>query len=361
MATSENNENPFDNSNPYLVSFKNGSYNIKDGSMKDNSADDYILQGHNYNLEVNGDTHVTNKWFEESFGSKEAANVVKTYIGYMFVRTYQDYQKFMIFHGKGGDGKSTILNYLRSLIGTSNTSNVDLADLVSKNDKARFMTSKLYQKDLNYYADIGDGFMEQTSMLKGLTGGDAITGEFKNKDPFEFINHAKLIFSANSLPVFNDFTDGFIRRPIIVEVHRIKHFTDRYSMKSIQTERGAFAYECITLFKQLLDGNYPGQLDKWGFPTTDEMEQALHTWIINNDLVSRWLDERCDTSDNTAFEKNVYVYDSYKQFCTSEGGHPLGKQKFNANLEKHGINTKAQKKIEGRKYRGYKGIRLLND
>ena len=50
MATSENNENPFDNNNPYLVSFKNGSYNIKDGSMKDNSADDYILQGHNYNL-----------------------------------------------------------------------------------------------------------------------------------------------------------------------------------------------------------------------------------------------------------------------------------------------------------------------
>lgn len=361
MATSENNENPFDNSNPYLVSFKNGSYNIKDGSMKDNSADDYILQGHNYNLEVNGDAHVTNKWFEESFGSKEAANVVKTYIGYMFVRTYQDYQKFMIFHGKGGDGKSTILNYLRSLIGTSNTSNVDLADLVSKNDKARFMTSKLYQKDLNYYADIGDGFMEQTSMLKGLTGGDAITGEFKNKDPFEFINHAKLIFSANSLPVFNDFTDGFIRRPIIVEVHKIKHFTDRYSVKSIQAERGAFAYECITLFKQLLDGNYPGQLDKWGFPATNEMKQALYTWIINNDLVSRWLDERCDTSDNTAFEKNVYVYDSYKQFCTSEGGHPLGKQKFNANLEKHGINTKAQKKIEGRKYRGYKGIQLLND
>ncbi len=360
MATSENNENPFDNSDPYLVSFKNGTYNVKTDTMKSNLANDYILQGHNYNLNANGSAPITNKWFEESFGSKEAANVVKTYIGYMFVRTYQDYQKFMIFHGKGGDGKSTILNYLRSLIGTSNTSNVDLADLVDRSN-GKFLTSKLYQKDLNYFADIGDGFMEQTSILKSLTGGDAITGQFKNKDPFEFINHAKLIFSANSLPVFNDFTDGFIRRPIIVEVHKIKHFTDRYSMKSIRAERGAFAYECITLFKQLLNGNYPGQLDKWGFPATNEMKQALHTWIINNDLVSRWLDERCDTSDNTAFEKNVYVYDSYKQFCTSEGGHPLGKQKFNANLEKHGINTKAQKKIEGRKYRGYKGIRLLND
>lgn len=360
MSTSENNKNPFDHSNPYLVSFNNGTYNIKDNTLKPNSAQDYIIQGHNYSLNITGSAPITNQWFKESFGSKEAANVVKTYIGYMFVRTYQNYQKFMILHGKGGDGKSTILNYLRSLIGISNTSNVDLADLVDRSN-GKFLTSKLYQKDLNYFADIGDGFMEQTSILKGLTGGDAITGQFKNKDPFEFINHAKLIFSANALPAFNDFTEGFIRRPIIVEVRKIKQFRDKFSMEDIQAERGAFAYECMVLFKQLLDGNYPGQLDKWGFPTTDEMQKALHTWIINNDFVSRWLDEKCDTSDNNAFEKNIYVYDSYKQFCTSEGGHPLGKQKFNANLEKHGINTRAQKKIEGKKYRGYKGIRLLSD
>lgn len=360
MATSENNENPFDNSNPYLVSFKNGSYNIKDGSMKDNSADDYILQGHNYNLEVNGDAHVTNKWFEESFGSKEAANVVKTYIGYMFARTYQDFQKFMILHGKGGDGKSTILNYLRSLVGASNTSNVDLADLVDRSS-GKFLTSKLYQKDLNYFADIGDGFMEQTSMLKGLTGGDAITGQFKNKDPFEFVNHAKLIFSANSLPVFNDFTDGFIRRPLIVEVYKIKDFNNKYSLDVINKERGAFAYECMQLFKKLLENDYPGQLDKWGFPTTDSMQTSLHNWVISNDLVARWLDERCDTTDTKAFEKNVYVYDNYKEFCASEGAHPLGKQKFNNNLQKHGINPKASKKIDGKTFRGYKGLKLLND
>lgn len=359
-TTSEADFNPFDYSNPYLVSFKNGTYNIKTDTTKPNSAQDYIIQGHNYDLNSTGSASITNQWFIESFGSKEAANVVKTYIGYMFVRSYQKYQKFMILHGKGGDGKSTILNYLRSLIGSNNTSNVDLADLVDRSS-GKFLTSKLYQKDLNYFADIGDGFMEQTSILKGLTGGDAITGQFKNKDPFEFVNHAKLIFSANSLPVFNDFTDGFIRRPIIAEVYKIKHFDDKFSMKDIQAERGAFAYECMTLFKQLLDGNYPGQLDKWGFPTTDEMKQALHTWIINNDLVSRWLDERCDTSDSNAFEKNIYVYDSYKQFCINEGGHPLGKQKFNANLEKHGINTKASKKINGKTFRGYKGIKLLND
>ncbi|OYS47335.1 hypothetical protein CBF86_06805 [Limosilactobacillus reuteri] len=360
MATSENNENPFDNSNPYLVSFKNGSYNIKDGSMKDNSADDYILQGHNYNLEVNGDAHVTNKWFEESFGSKEAANVVKTYIGYMFARTYQDFQKFMILHGKGGDGKSTILNYLRSLVGASNTSNVDLADLVDRSS-GKFLTSKLYQKDLNYFADIGDGFMEQTSMLKGLTGGDAITGQFKNKDPFEFVNHAKLIFSANSLPVFNDFTDGFIRRPLIVEVYKIKDFNNKYSLDVINKERGAFAYECMQLFKKLLENDYSGQLDKWGFPTTDSMQTSLHNWVISNDLVARWLDERCDTTDTKAFEKNVYVYDNYKEFCASEGAHPLGKQKFNNNLQKHGINPKASKKIDGKTFRGYRGLKLLSD
>lgn len=359
QTTSEANFNPFDHSDPYLVSFKNGTYSIKDGTVKDNAAKDYILQGHNYGLDINGSAPVTEQWFEESFGSKEAANVVKAYIGYMFVRTYGKFQKFMILFGAGGDGKSTILNYLRSLIGASNTSNIDLADLVDRSS-AKFLTSKLYQKDLNYYADIGDGFMGQTSILKGLTGGDAITGQFKNKTPFEFINHAKLIFSANSLPAFNDFTDGFIRRPIVVEVHKIKDFNKKYSMKQIEKERGAFAYECMQLFNQLLNNEYPGQLDKWGFPTTDEMQSALNKWVTDNDMVARWLDEKCDTSDPAAFEKTTYVYDSYKRFCNSEGGHPLGKKNFNANLSKHNITPNAQKKIKGVKHRGYKGIRLLN-
>lgn len=115
----------------------------------------------------------------------------------------------------------------------------------------------------------------------------------------------------------------------------------------------------MQLFKQLLESNYPGQLDKWGFPTTDDMQASLHNWVISNDLVARWLDERCDVSDEQAFEKNTYVYDNYKNFCISEGAHPLGKQKFNSNLQKHGIDTKAQKKIDGKKYRGYRGIRLI--
>ena len=170
-----------------------------------------------------------------------------------------------------------------------------------------------------------------------------------------------MIFSANSLPAFNDFTDGFIRRPVIVEVHKIKNFNDNYSMSEIEKERGAFAYECMRLFKLLLDGKYPGQLDKWGFPATDEMKAALKKWVTDNDMVSRWLDERCDTSDPTAFEKSVYVYESYKRFCSSEGGHPLGKKNFNANLSKHNIVPNAQKKIDGKRYRGYKGIRLLKD
>lgn len=360
QTTSEADNNPFDHSNPYLVSFKNGTYNIKDGSMKDNLASDYILQGHNYSLDVNGTAPITNKWFEESFGSEKAAKVVKTFIGFIFVRTYDKYQKFMIFFGSGGDGKSTILNYLRSLIGTNNTSNIDLADLVDRSS-AKFLTSKLYQKDLNYFADIGDGFVEQTSMLKGLTGGDAITGQFKNKTPFEFVNHAKLIFSANSLPAFNDFTNGFIRRPIIVKVHKIKNFDSKYSMNAIKAERGAFAYECMNLYRQLLDGKYPGQLDKWGFPATDEMQSALHQWIVENDMVTRWLDEKCDISDHEAFEKNSYVYESYKQFCTGEGGHPLGRKKFNASLKKQGFEVSAVKKINGKAYRGYKGITLLNN
>lgn len=360
QTTSEANRNPFDHSNPYLISFKNGTYNVQTGEQGTNSDKNYILQGHSYDLVTEtGKAPQTNKWFEESFGSEEASNVVKTFIGYSFVRNYADFQKYLILFGNGGDGKSTILNYLITLIGSQNTSNVSLKDLTSSTDK--FATSQLYQKDVNYCADIGNEFIKQTDTLKNITGDDRLSGQFKNKDRFDFWNHAKLIFSANALPTFNDFSNGFMRRPIIARVHKIKDFSSKYSKKTFSEERGAFVYECLCLYKQLLDGNYPGQLDKWGFPTTDEMQADLHNWKVENDLVSRWLSERCDMTDKKAFEKNVYVYDDYKRFCIEEGGHPLGKKKFNASLKSQGIEVSAQKKINGNKYRGYRGIRLLKD
>ena len=54
-------------------------------------------------------------------------------------------------------------------------------------------------------------------MLKLLTGGDTISGEFKGRDPFDFVNTAKIIIATNGLPVTTDRSEGFYRRWCLIE------------------------------------------------------------------------------------------------------------------------------------------------
>lgn len=58
--------------------------------------------------------------------------------------------------------------------------------------------------------------LKNTGILKKLTGGDSIPAEKKFRPPFQFVNHAKLLFSANEIPMTEDETDAFYSRLIII-------------------------------------------------------------------------------------------------------------------------------------------------
>ena len=67
--------------------------------------------------------------------------------------------------------------------------------------------------------------MEKTSILKKLTGKDTIGFEYKNKNPFEDVNYAKIIIATNNLPTTTDKTIGFYRRWLIID------FPNKFSEK----------------------------------------------------------------------------------------------------------------------------------
>jgi hypothetical protein len=95
--------------------------------------------------------------------------------------------------------------------------------------------------------------MNKTSVLKKLSGGDLIGFEYKNKDPFEEVNYAKIIIATNNLPATNDKTVGFYRRWMIID------FPNQFSEKKDilaeipEEEYSALAVKCSMILKDLLD------------------------------------------------------------------------------------------------------------
>src|SRR5208337_5133071 len=98
--------------------------------------------------------------------------------------------------GDGSNGKSTLINLIKALIGLKNVSSRGLQEL----EMNRFAKADLYGKLANLYADLPDTALRSVGIFKMLTGGDPITAERKFQNPFKFISGAKLIFSCNKVP-----------------------------------------------------------------------------------------------------------------------------------------------------------------
>ncbi len=353
----DSDERVFEQSDPYLAHFKNGTYNVKTVEMQPHNPDDYIIEHRDYNLDASGKkTPITDKWFRQSF--KGETQFMMEYIGYCFTRTYAPFQLFVILRGSGSDGKSTFLRYLAKMIGEQNSSSLSLKDITGKD--SRFATSQLYQKSLNYFADIGSDFVEQTEAVKSLTGGDEVKAEFKNQDPFMFENHAKLIFSANELPAVKDFTDGFKRRVCLIDYNFIDNFTDNFDMEEIYKEIPAFAYKCIKKFKERLDNpiidkscNVPVKQ----LSITPKMINDREVWLKEANNVAQFVDECCELSSDYHIG-NVALRNQYKKFCDENGYKAMGKTKLNKELSNLGVLNNQVIKVNGKSAKGYKGIKL---
>lgn len=304
----------------------------------------------------------TDRWFQETFGT--SALTVKQYIGYMFFTTYKYFQAYIILVAPGGDGKSTTINYINSLLPESEVSHISLQALTaSEKSSKNFSLSGLRNKRLNSRNDITDDFIQDASMLKTLTGNDPIYASVKFHEDTSFINHAKLIFACNSLPEFRDTSKGFNRRAYIITTHGINGFSKKYDMKAILQERGAFIKECIKAFcDRMQDQAKKADVKEWQLYRDKQTIANSVEWSVSNDQVQQFLDECAYPQSEAKGEKRALdtTYNAYATWTKNSGVKPLGKKKFNDQLREKGFKDHRTTR-KGRSFRYWENLKLYSD
>ncbi len=127
------------------------------------------------------------------------------------------YQKALLFTGEGANGKSTLIELFRKLVGFENCSGTSLQKLLED----KFGVCNLEGKLLNLSPDIPKKALVHTEIFKQVVGDHTLTGEKKFRNEYEFYNHSKHIFSCNAVPRSYDTTHAFYRRWIIIPFLRI--------------------------------------------------------------------------------------------------------------------------------------------
>ena len=267
----------------------------------------------------------TENWLALSVG--ENMQSLMEFIGYIFYPRYEPIQLFVILPSPGGDGKTTFMNYLTTLVGHENTSFVSLIDLADKKPN-NFSHSELYNKYLNEYDDISNAYIPDTTVLQKLTGGSSITAPVKNRPGIALFNYAKLLFAANDLPSFSNTTNAFYRRINVIKFYKINNFEQTIDMKKIKKERGEFVYKCIVLARDAMKRKEIKQ--------TQSIIEQRGNWLEDNDPIKQFLNENCIFVTREETNEND-LYNAYNNWCFKYNFKPVSKIKFKKEHENKGI------------------------
>lgn len=308
------------------------------------------------------------QWFKESFGT--AALTLEQYIGYMFYPNYTDMQAFVILKNEGGEGKTTIINFISSLMPSSEISSVSLQQLTQgeKNSK-NFSVQELYKKRLNTADDISNDFIQDGSKIKTLTGGGEFNAPKKGKSDIRFSNYAKLLFACNDLPEYRDTSKGWNRRPYILTTNTIKDFKKRYDIKRLYAERGAFILYCIQEFQKQLNAQREQGIANPRLYENAETIKNRQEWVNFNDPIQQFIDEKVVPKDDLP-DKGKHTlrncrlvkdtYNAYVSWCKESNYKPFTKKTFNKEMKQKGYISN-NTTISGQKGYWWYNLKFLSD
>lgn len=124
-----------------------------------------------------------------------------------------DIQVFLELLGPGGAGKGTFMRLCQSLVG----GHASVATELKRLEENRFEPARLRDKLLIQIND-SDKYGGDVSMLKRLTGGDAIPFEEKGKQsPGDFRAAGVVVVTCNEPIRSSDYTSGLARRRITIQ------------------------------------------------------------------------------------------------------------------------------------------------
>lgn len=298
---------------------KNGYLNLYTLELR-NFDKDYLST---YQLPVFFDPDSTDRcdrwlrFLEETIQTDGPIMQVQEFMGYLMLQHCR-FEKALICLGPGSDGKSKLVNTMRSLVGEENTSAVNFSDL-----EKSFQRSSLYNKLLNTSTEIGDKFLE-SQFFKAIVSGDPINAEFKTKDVFEFRPFVKLAFATNKLPRMLDNSDGYFRRLLIVS---FKHqFLDDDPARDPHLEDKLTA-ELSEIFHWSLVGLHR-LLERGRFTDCNETRDNLRRYRRLNNPVLCFVDDECELVQGELGVEKAELYSKYVVYCKASGYFPHGREGF---------------------------------
>lgn len=264
---------------------------------------------------------------------------LQEFVGACLFGVAPEYERCALFVGAGANGKSVLLDAIRSIFPREATSSVS-----PKGWSREYNVAQLTSSAINFCGELPSKHILEADAVKTVISGEDITARHPYGRPFTFRPRCGHIFAANELPTSVDHSDGFYRRFVVLEFNR--------SFAGGGKSRAALRYEILRLQDQIVAWAIAGAarlIGRGEYTIPASSAEMVSEWRETNDSVLAWvrgpgaryLEEWCSASS---------LYRSYADFCDEAGLKAVSQTRLGTRLKgtpgvehrrsKHGMRYK---------------------
>ena len=295
--------------------------------------------------------------------NKDFQEMLLDIIGYLLWPNYDEHA-FIYFTGEGGNGKSTFLKILGALVGEANFSSMSIKQLCTN----RFAPAALEGKMFNISSEESGTSLtsEELNILKSLSSGEHLQIERKGQQGYQMLNQAKLLFSANKIPRFEETNQSIIRRLIVVPFNVVIPTSQqdvRVERRLIEEKAAILSQTVVRIQKNVARNGGVFKMHRGG----ESGVKAQEDFLKKHNTALSWAEEYLESSEDLPMDQYVTVgqcYAEYEAWCKDNGHKYLQtKENFSKSLNQFYIVKSAgrghKKKIGGKDTRVFLKTRLL--
>lgn len=297
---------------------------------------DYASKKLPYSMEA-GDISAWDELVGTLYSVEERAKI-EWAIGSIVAGDSKSIQKFFVFYGPAGSGKSTILNIIQKLF-EGYTTTFD-GKALGRSD-GQFATEAFKYNPLVAIQHDGDlSKLEDNTRLNSIVSHELMTMNEKYKPSYTARSHALLFMGSNQPVKITDAKSGIIRR--LIDIHPtgvripVRHYNTLVS--KAEFELGAIAAHCLAVYLEMGKNYYNGYRP---------LEMMLQTDVFFN-----FIEAHYDVFKSQNYTTLKQAYNLYVEFCNETGiTKPLPQYKIREELRNYFDEFKDRGEVNGEQVR----------
>lgn len=312
---------------PWLLNVENGTIDLRTGRRERHDPRDLLTKIAHVKADRRAKCPQFHKFLDRvAGGDSKLVRFIQKAVGYSLTGITTEQVLFFVYGKSGGNGKSTLVNLIRDLLGDygihtptetllvkqyDNAIPADLARL----DGARMVTA--IEANFNRHLD--------EAKIKSMTGGEPITARFMRQNYFQFTPVFKLWLVANDQPRVRGTDKAFWRRMRVIPL----------TIKIPEAERDPN-------LSSKLRAEGPGILAwavrgclKWqssGLAMPRAIKRATSEWRKEMDHLKRFVADQLDIAPGIKVGA-AQLFDRYRHWCVQHGEEAISVQDFKAKLQ----------------------------